>query len=91
VRTLSIIISIIFFIAGLYILDLIYGIAWGIQNMISKAFSMIGYIFQTAFNITDMKTLGITVLGISSVIFILSVVILYIDAIRREETSGEEL
>jgi hypothetical protein len=91
VRTLSIIISIIFFVAGLYILDLIYGIAWGIQNMISKAFNVIGYIFQTAFSLSDMKTLGITVLGISSVIFILSVVILYIDAIRREETSGEEL
>jgi hypothetical protein len=91
VRTLSIIISIIFFVAGLYILDLIYGIAWGIQNMISKAFSVIGHVFQTAFSLTDMKTLGITVLGISSVIFILSVVILYIDAIRREESSGEEL
>jgi len=90
VRTLSIIISIIFFIAGLYVLDLIYGIAWGIQNMIIKAFSVIGHAFQTAFNLADMKTLGITVLSISSAIFILSVVILYIDAIRKEEP-GEEI
>ena len=89
-RTLTIIISIIFFIAGLYILDLIYGIAWGIQNMIIKAFSVIGHTFQTAFSLTDMKTLGITVLSISSAVFILSVVFLYIDAIRREEP-GEEI